>query len=136
MLAAFALSLWPAAAPAADPSPELSRAAKYVFATAGGCGCHTPPDAVGLNAGGQKFELLIGTVYSRNITPDAETGIGKWTDAQVASAIRRESARRLAAVSDPPVQVPREHRGRRDGGAGRLPEEREAGLERPSRRDP
>jgi mono/diheme cytochrome c family protein len=89
MLAACTLGLWPAAAPAADPSPELVARGKYVFATAGGCGCHTPPDAVGLNAGGQKFVTLVGTIYSRNITPDPETGIGKWTDAQVASAIRR-----------------------------------------------
>ena len=89
LVAAFALCLWPASARAADPSPEILARGKYVFATAGGCGCHTPPDAVGLNAGGQKFELLVGTVYSRNITPDAETGIGKWTDAQVANAIRR-----------------------------------------------
>ena len=89
LVAALALCLWPASARAADPSPEILARGKYVFATAGGCGCHTPPDAVGLNAGGQKFELLVGTVYSRNITPDAETGIGKWTDAQVANAIRR-----------------------------------------------
>jgi mono/diheme cytochrome c family protein len=89
LIAAFALGLWPAAAPAADPSPEILARGKYVFATAGGCGCHTPPDAVGLNAGGQKFALLVGTIYSRNITPDPETGIGKWTDAQVANAIRR-----------------------------------------------
>jgi len=60
-----------------------------VFATAGGCACHTPPDAVGLNAGGMKFDLFIGVVYSRNITPDPETGIGAWTDAQVTNAIRR-----------------------------------------------
>src|SRR5262249_7543274 len=88
-VAALALCLWPASVRAADPSPEILARGKYVFATAGGCGCHTPPDAVGLNAGGQKFELLVGTVYSRNITPDGETGIGKWTDTQVANAIRR-----------------------------------------------
>lgn len=89
ILAILALGLWPAAAPAADPSPGILARGKYVFATAGGCACHTPPDAVGLNAGGQKFALLVGTIYSRNITPDPETGIGRWTDAQVAAAIRR-----------------------------------------------
>jgi len=36
-----------------------------------------------------KFDLFIGVVYSRNITPDPETGIGAWTDAQVTNAIRR-----------------------------------------------
>jgi mono/diheme cytochrome c family protein len=75
----------------ADSSSDIVARGKYVFATAGGCACHTPPDGIGLNAGGTKFELSygIGIVYAPNITPDTETGIGKWTDAQVTSAIRR-----------------------------------------------
>ena len=87
---AFAL-LAGAVASAADSASDIVARGKYVFATAGGCACHTPPDAIGLNAGGTKFELAygIGVVYAPNITPDAETGIGKWTDAQVTSAIRR-----------------------------------------------
>lgn len=62
---------------------------RYVFATAGGCACHTPPGAPGFNAGGQKFEGSFGVVYSRNITPDLDTGIGRWTLEQVVNAIRR-----------------------------------------------
>jgi len=62
---------------------------RYVLATAGGCACHTPPGAPGFNAGGWKFEGPFGVVYSRNITPDLETGIGRWTDAQLVNAIRR-----------------------------------------------
>jgi mono/diheme cytochrome c family protein len=89
IVAAFALNLPVGVASAAEPTPELVARGKYVFATAGGCACHTPPDGIGLNAGGQKFELFIGVVYSRNITPDPETGIGKWSDAQVTNAIRR-----------------------------------------------
>ncbi|MGH7306776.1 MAG: c-type cytochrome [Candidatus Rokuibacteriota bacterium] len=73
----------------AEPSTELVARGKYVFATAGGCACHTLADGAGLNAGGTKFDLFIGVVYARNITPDAETGIGKWTDLQVTNAIRR-----------------------------------------------
>jgi mono/diheme cytochrome c family protein len=89
--AACALSISSALAGAADPASELVARGKYVFATAGGCACHTPPDGIGLNAGGAKFELSygIGVVYAPNITPDAETGIGKWTDAQLTAAIRR-----------------------------------------------
>jgi len=87
--AAFALNGPTGPASAAGPTTELVARGKYVFATAGGCACHTPPDAVGLNAGGMKFDLFIGVVYSRNITPDPETGIGAWTDAQVTNAIRR-----------------------------------------------
>ena len=87
--AAFALNSPTGPASAAGPTTELVARGKYVFATAGGCACHTPPDAVGLNAGGMKFDLFIGVVYSRNITPDPQTGIGAWTDAQVTNAIRR-----------------------------------------------
>ena len=88
--AACALSLAPVSS-AADSASDIVARGKYVFATAGGCACHTPPDGVGLNAGGTKFELSygIGVVYAPNITPDAETGIGKWTDAEVIGAIRR-----------------------------------------------
>ena len=76
-------------AEAAEPSAELVARGKYVFGTAGGCACHTPPDGVGLNAGGMKFDLFIGVVYARNITPDPDTGIGKWTDLEMTNAIRR-----------------------------------------------
>ena len=68
---------------------DLPRRGKYVFAAAGGCACHTPPEALGLNAGGRKFEGPFGVVYARNITPDPETGIGRWTDVQIIDAIRR-----------------------------------------------
>src|SRR5262245_4882041 len=49
-------------------------------------GCHTPPmadgppDAGRSFAGGHPFRGPWGTSYSANITPDAETGIGRWTD--------------------------------------------------------
>ena len=45
--AALALGLWPAIAAAADPSPALLAKGKYVLGSAGGCACHTPPDAPG-----------------------------------------------------------------------------------------
>jgi len=90
MVAALALSLWPVVARAADSTPELIARGRYVFGAAGGCACHTVPGAGQLNAGGMKFDLSVfGVVYTPNITPDAETGIGKWTDPQVISAIRR-----------------------------------------------
>lgn len=85
----LSLVLISTAAFAADRGSALVKRGKYVFATAGGCACHTPPDAKGLNAGGRKFEGPFGVVYSRNITPDPETGIGKFTDEQIVNAIRR-----------------------------------------------
>jgi len=38
--------------------------------------------------GGIPFELPVGEVYTRNITPDVETGIGKYTDAEIARELR------------------------------------------------
>jgi mono/diheme cytochrome c family protein len=76
---------------AGTPLPDLVAKGKYIFAAAGGgCGCHTEPGkaATGLNAGGRRFDAPFGTVYSTNITPDRETGIGGWTDDQIIAAIR------------------------------------------------
>ncbi len=38
-------------------------------------------------SGGYKFEFELGTFYSRNITSDEETGIGKLTDAEIARTL-------------------------------------------------
>jgi hypothetical protein len=51
------------------------------------------PKAENHFAGGVPFYLRLaegsyGTVYSRNITPDVETGLGDWTDDQIAEVIR------------------------------------------------
>ena len=86
------------AASAASPADVARR--KYLFGAVAGCGCHTeskgPP-----NAGGKKFDGPFGTVYSANITPDRETGIGAWTDEQIITAIRlgrRPAGERLLPV--------------------------------------
>lgn len=39
-------------------------------------------------SGGVLFDLPVGKIYSKNITPDKETGIGNYTDAQIARALR------------------------------------------------
>jgi len=55
---------------------------------AGGCvSCHTAPSGLPF-AGGRALTTPFGTFYSPNITPDAETGIGRWTDAQFLRALR------------------------------------------------
>lgn len=58
-----------------------------VFALAGGCGCHTPEKGP-IGAGGVAIETPFGTFYSTNVTPDREHGIGAWSDAEIARAIR------------------------------------------------
>jgi mono/diheme cytochrome c family protein len=60
---------------------------KVVFALAGGCGCHTA-DSGPPGAGGGEVPTPFGVFYGTNITPDKETGIGSWSDADLAAAIR------------------------------------------------
>jgi mono/diheme cytochrome c family protein len=83
---------------------EIARG-KYVFGATGGCGCHTAKDQP-VNAGGRRYDGPFGTVYSTNITPDRDTGIGAWTDDQIITAIRlgrRPSGERLLPVHPYPV---------------------------------
>jgi len=100
-LAAVLLLMLTAAHPAAAQSREQIARGKYIFGAAAGCGCHTIPKGGVLNAGGRKYEGPFGTVYSSNITPDPDTGIGKWTDEQIITAIRagrRPDGERLIPV--------------------------------------
>jgi mono/diheme cytochrome c family protein len=56
---------------------------------AGGCfSCHTAPGGEPM-AGGRALATPFGTFYSPNLTPDVETGIGSWTDAQFLRALRK-----------------------------------------------
>jgi mono/diheme cytochrome c family protein len=87
------------------PGGDLVARGKYVFGAAGGCGCHTEKDRP-VNSGGRKYDGPFGTVYSTNITPDRQTGIGGWTDDQIITAIRlgrRPNGERLVPVHPYPV---------------------------------
>jgi mono/diheme cytochrome c family protein len=56
---------------------------------AGGCfSCHSAPGGAPL-AGGRALATPFGTFYSPNITPDRETGIGRWSDADFVRALRK-----------------------------------------------
>jgi mono/diheme cytochrome c family protein len=87
------------------PSAAEVARGRYMFGATGGCGCHTVPKGQP-NAGGRKYEGPFGTVYSSNITPDRQTGIGGWTDEQIITAIRlgrRPNGERLLPVHPFPV---------------------------------
>jgi mono/diheme cytochrome c family protein len=89
----------------AQASAEEIARGKYVFGATGGCGCHTVKNQP-VNAGGRRYDGPFGTVYSTNITPDRETGIGGWTDEQIITAIRlgrRPNGERLLPVHPYPV---------------------------------
>ena len=93
------LALSPASAQGPPTSDPVARG-KYVFGATGGCGCHTEKDRP-VNSGGRKYDGPFGTVYSANITPDRQTGIGGWTDDQIITAIRlgrRPNGERLIPV--------------------------------------
>jgi len=75
------------AAVAASAQDDIVERGSYLL-YAGGCiSCHTEDsdDAVPL-AGGRALESPFGTFYSPNITPDADTGIGTWSDEQFVNA--------------------------------------------------
>ncbi len=75
------------------PDPKLVERGAYV-AKAGGCAvCHTAigptgPDFANAYGGGLEMPDKFGTWRTPNITPDKSTGIGNWTDDQIAAAIR------------------------------------------------
>jgi len=84
----------------AQTTPAEIARGKYIFGATTGCGCHTAKDGA-LNAGGYKFEMSFGTIFTPNITPDRETGIGTRTDAQLIAAIRsgrRPNGERLIPI--------------------------------------
>jgi mono/diheme cytochrome c family protein len=57
---------------------------RYLFTVASCAFCHNQDGAGGAKISWQPF----GTLWTRNITSDAKTGIGAWTDEQIARAIR------------------------------------------------
>ncbi len=62
----------------AQPDSSLAAKGEYL-ARAGDCiACHTAPEGK-LFAGGRPMPTPFGTLYTSNITPDRETGIGTWT---------------------------------------------------------
>jgi mono/diheme cytochrome c family protein len=86
IVAALTLVLLSGAVPAVAEEDAVSRGEYLV--RAGGCfSCHTVADEEKL-AGGRALATPFGTFYSPNITPDPETGIGRWTDAQFLRALR------------------------------------------------
>jgi mono/diheme cytochrome c family protein len=66
-------------------SDPLARG-RYLAVAADCEACHTR-DGGPAFAGGRPFETEFGTIYSPNITPDAETGIGSWSDADFLRAM-------------------------------------------------
>lgn len=85
--------------PSIKASPDtalIARGKHLIFNLAHCTGCHSRVNSDSLIAlgqdvpltGGVLFNLPVGKIYSKNITPDMETGIGKYSDAEIARALR------------------------------------------------
>lgn len=102
-----------AASALAQPQASALERGRYLVETIGICShCHTPQKLVGARqvdlpgmhlAGGYGFNnAALGRWAGANITSDVETGIGSWTEAQIATAIR-EGRRPNGSVIRPPM---------------------------------
>ncbi len=79
----------------ADPAERaIAARGRYIVMTTGCIGCHATngsqgPDLTKYLAGGAlKFQTPSGTFISRNLTPDAETGLARRTDDEVKRVLR------------------------------------------------
>ena len=83
-----------------DPTgvpPSLAKASpvergEYLARAADCMVCHTVPGGTEY-AGGLAFKLPFGMLYSTNITPDKETGIGNYSDQEFLDALHRGTRR-------------------------------------------
>jgi mono/diheme cytochrome c family protein len=78
----------PTGAPVALRDADPVARGKYLTRAADCMVCHTARGGAPY-AGGFAFNLPFGMLYSTNITPDKETGIGNYSDAQFLAALRR-----------------------------------------------
>ena len=106
MLATLFVML-PRAASGAESEMELIARGRYIATAIQGCGCHTrekpdgskdenwryagspnpaPPAGPPANAGWSSPRWK--KIYASNITPDPETGIGRWTEAEFFRAMK------------------------------------------------
>jgi mono/diheme cytochrome c family protein len=78
----------PTGVPAELKSASLEERGEYLARAADCVVCHTAPGGAPF-AGGRAFVLPFGTIYSTNITPDKETGIGGYSDANFLDAVHK-----------------------------------------------
>jgi len=95
-------------APAMAQDAALLERGRYLVEVTAACGnCHTPKGPQGNLpgrelAGGFVIDAPPFRAVTSNITQDPETGIGRWTDAQIARAIR-EGIRPDGSLIGPPM---------------------------------
>jgi mono/diheme cytochrome c family protein len=78
---------------AASTDPAVIARGRYLVMGPAHCAkCHATPGMPASDephlSGGKPFDLPIGVVYTRNITPDPNVGIGRYTDREIARVLR------------------------------------------------
>ena len=91
-IAAFAVTWRPAIEPIDPPAarsfdPALVKRGRDLAAIGNCSDCHTTPGGKAF-AGGLPVPTPFGAIYSSNITPDPQTGIGRWSEAAFQRAMR------------------------------------------------
>jgi mono/diheme cytochrome c family protein len=76
----------------AEPSAEVIARGKTLVEAGDCASCHTP-DRTKPFAGGKRIDTPFGGIYSPNLTPDRDTGIGEWSDEEFYRALRYGVAR-------------------------------------------
>jgi hypothetical protein len=82
-----------------ESTPERLLRGRYLVQGLLGCEtCHSPkqwathgaPNVADMELAGQVLPVpgLPGTIVAPNLTPDRETGVGNWTDDQIARSVR------------------------------------------------
>jgi mono/diheme cytochrome c family protein len=78
----------PTGVPAELKSASLIEQGEYLTRAADCASCHTAKDGQPFT-GGRAFVLPFGTIYSTNITPDVDTGIGGYSEANFLDAVHK-----------------------------------------------
>jgi mono/diheme cytochrome c family protein len=78
----------PTGVPATLANADQIKRGEYLARAADCMVCHTVPRGADY-AGGLAFPLPFGTLYSTNITPDKDTGIGDYSDQDFLNAVQR-----------------------------------------------
>ena len=71
----------------AEPSAEVIAKGKALTETGDCASCHTA-DRARPFAGGKRIDTPFGAIYSPNLTPDPDTGLGRWSDEDFVRALR------------------------------------------------
>lgn len=87
-IAAIALSVFTISGTAMAQDNDLVKRGQYLATAADCAACHTAPKGGRPFAGGYPIASPMGTIWSTNITPSKQKGIGNWTKEQFARAVR------------------------------------------------